>query len=553
MKSDIEIAQETEITNIEEIAKKASIPLEYLEKYGNDKAKINLKINEVIKDNEQGNFILVSAINPTSAGEGKSTITIGLVEALNQIGYQTMGCIRQPSLGPVFGIKGGASGGGYAQVIPMADINLHFTGDIHAITSANALIAACIDNHIYHGNELNIDPEKILFKRVVDMNDRALRSIEVALENNGVSRKDGFDISVASEIMAILCLALDLDDFKQRVCKIIIGYTYDNKPITVADLKITGAIALIMKDALKPNLVQTLEHNPILIHGGPFANIAHGTNSIIADKIALKLSDYVVSEAGFGADLGCEKFIDIVYPASGVAPSCIVLVVSIKALKLHGGIDKENLKEENIQALLKGCNNLEKHLESINTYGIPCVVAINKFHHDSENEITTLKQWCADYGVECVEADVFTKGGAGGLDLARACIKACNQPSNIETLYNYQDEFITKLNNIVQKAYGGKKAVLSEQALKDLELLKQMNLDKLPLCVAKTPASLSDDASKIGRPYDFDIHVKSLRIASGAGFIIVVTGNIMSMPGLPKVPAAENMDILDDGTIIGLF
>lgn len=553
MKSDIEIAQENEMLEIEEIAKKINVPLEYLERYGDDKAKINLKINDKIKDNDNGKFILVSSINPTSAGEGKSTITIGLVEALNQIGYQTMGCIRQPSLGPVFGMKGGATGGGYAQVVPMADINLHFTGDIHAITSANALIAACIDNHLYHGNELGIDPEKITFKRVVDMNDRSLRCIEVGLNNNGVVRKDGFDISVASEIMAILCLSLDLDDFKERVGKIIVAYTNDDTPVFVDDLKISGAIALLMKDAIKPNLVQTLEHNPILIHGGPFANIAHGTNSLIADRLALKLSDYVISEAGFGADLGCEKFIDIVCPAGDLAPDCIVIVVSIKALKLHGGVDKDSLKEENIDALLKGCANLEKHLDSIKTYGIPCVVALNKFNYDSDSEITTLKQWCADYGVECQEADVFAKGGSGGLDLARACISACNQSSAMNTLYDYQDDFIVKLDKVVQKAYGGNKAVLSDEALKDLERLKEMNLDKLPLCIAKTPASLSDDASKIGRPQDFDIHVKSLRVANGAGFIIVITGNIMSMPGLPKVPAAENMDILEDGSIIGLF
>lgn len=557
-KSDIEIAQETKLVEIEEIAKKAGVDTKYLEKYGNYKAKIDLAIVEDLKDKKDGNLILVTAINPTSAGEGKSTTTVGLVEALNREGHRTIGCIREPSLGPVFGVKGGAAGGGYSQVVPMEDINLHFTGDMHAIGIANALIAAMIDNHIHQGNELDIDLENITWKRCVDMNDRVLRSVTIGQNRpgskaNGVERQDGFNITVASEVMAILCLATDMDDFKKRIANIIIGYNTKGKPVTVADLKATGAVAMVMKDALKPNIVQTLEKNPMFIHGGPFANIAHGCNSLIATKLALKLGDYVVTEAGFGADLGSEKFIDIKSRIGGLAPKAVVIVATVRALKMHGGQPKEELKEENVEALLKGVANLEKHIETVQAYGIPYIVAINKFAADTEKEVETLFNWCKENNVTAVESDVWAQGGAGGVDLANAVVEACKEDKQFNFVYDINDSFETKLEKIVTTCYGANKAVMTEEAQKTLDLLKSIGLDELPICMAKTPASLTDDPKVLGRPTDFDITIREIRVSAGAGFIVALTGSVMTMPGLPKVPAAERMDVTEDGKIVGLF
>ncbi|MEG0283487.1 MAG: formate--tetrahydrofolate ligase [Erysipelotrichales bacterium] len=554
-KSDIEIAQEAKLLNIDKIAARLNIEEEYLEKYGNNKAKVDLSIMNQLEDKEDGNLILVTAINPTPAGEGKSTTTVGLVEALNKLKYDTVGCIREPSLGPVFGLKGGAAGGGYSQVVPMEDINLHFTGDMHAIGIANNLIAALIDNHIHQGNELNIDINNIVFKRCMDMNDRSLREITIAQGShvNGVERKDGFNITVASEIMAILCLANSLDDFKQRIARLIVAFDTNKKPITVEDLKAVGAITLVMKDALKPNLVQTIENNPVFVHGGPFANIAHGCNSLIATKLALKLSDYVVTEAGFGADLGSEKFIDIKSRIGKLKPNCIVLVATIRALKMHGGQDKNDLKEENIDALLKGVENLEKHIETVEAYGLPYVVAINKFATDTKEEVETLLNWCKDKGISVVESDVWAQGGEGGLELAKEVVEACKKPSDLKFVYEIEDSFELKANKVAQTCYGAKDVVLSKEAKEYLELLKDNNLDKLPICMAKTPASLSDDPSLLGRPKDFTITIRELRVSAGAGFIVALTGAVMTMPGLPKVPAAEKMDVLDDGKAVGLF
>ncbi|MDL2211687.1 formate--tetrahydrofolate ligase [Erysipelotrichaceae bacterium OttesenSCG-928-M19] len=558
MRSDIEIAQATEMKDIAEIAKKVGINEKYLEKYGNYKTKVNLDVYEDLQGKEDGNLILVTAINPTSAGEGKSTTTVGLVEALNKEGHFTIGCIREPSLGPVFGVKGGAAGGGYSQVIPMEDINLHFTGDMHAIGIANALIAALIDNHIHQGNELDIDINNITWKRCVDMNDRSLRSVTIGQNRpgskaNGVERQDGFNITVASEVMAILCLSTDMDDFKARIAKIIIGYNTAGKPVTVKDLKAVGAVAMVMKDALKPNLVQTLEHNAMFVHGGPFANIAHGCNSLMATKLALRLADYVVTEAGFGADLGSEKFIDIKSRIGELHPKCIVIVATVRALKMHGGQPKDELKEENVDALLKGVANLEKHIETVQSYGLPYVVAINKFAADTDKEREALFGWCQEKGVTAVESDVWANGGAGGKELANAVVDACAQNKDFNFIYDINDSFEDKLHKIVTTCYGANKAVLTEDAQKTLKLLKENGLDKLPLCMAKTPASLTDDPKVLGRPTDFDITVSELRVSAGAGFIVALTGAVMTMPGLPKVPAAERMDVTEDGKIVGLF
>jgi formate--tetrahydrofolate ligase len=555
MKSDIEIAQECQLNKIEEIALKAGIDEKYLEKYGNYKAKIDLTINDELKNKKDGNLVLVTAINPTPAGEGKSTTTVGLVEALNREGYFSIGCIREPSLGPVFGIKGGAAGGGYSQVVPMEDINLHFTGDMHAIGIANALIAAMIDNHIHQGNELDIDLDNIIWKRCVDMNDRSLRQVTIAQGSkaNGVERKDGFNITVASEVMAILCLSTDMNDFKNRIANIIVAYSNSGKPVTVKDLKAVGAVAMVMKDALKPNLVQTLEHNAMFVHGGPFANIAHGCNSLIATKLALRLADYVVTEAGFGADLGSEKFIDIKSRIGDLHPKCVVIVATIRALKMHGGQPKDELKEENIDALLKGVVNLEKHIETVKSYGLPSVVAINSFLFDTEKEKETLFNWCTEKGITVVQSNVWAEGGAGGTDLANAVVKACDENKSFNFIYDADDSFETKIDKIVTTCYGANKAVLTDEALEQLALIKSIGLDKLPICMAKTPASLTDDPKVLGRPTDFDITIRELRVSAGAGFIVCLTGSVMTMPGLPKVPAAERMYVGEDGKIVGLF
>lgn len=558
VKSDIEIAQATTLEPIEVIAKKAGVNEKYLEKYGNYKTKIDLEIFDEVKDKEDGNLVLVTAINPTPAGEGKSTTTVGLVEALNKEGHFTIGCIREPSLGPVFGVKGGAAGGGYSQVVPMEDINLHFTGDMHAIGIANALIAAVIDNHIHQGNELDIDINNITWKRCVDMNDRSLRSVTIGQNKegskaNGVERQDGFNITVASEVMAILCLSRNMDDFKERIGNIIIGYNTSGKPVTVRELNIVGAVAMVMKDALKPNMVQTLEKNPMFIHGGPFANIAHGCNSLIATSLALKLADYVVTEAGFGADLGSEKFIDIKSRIGELHPKCVVIVATVRALKMHGGQAKDDLKEENVDALLKGVANLEKHLETVAAYGLPYVVAVNNFIHDTDAEKEALFAWCKEKGVKVVESDVWANGGAGGQELAKAVADACAQNKEFNFVYDIEDEFEVKLDKIVKTCYGANKVVLTEEALETLKLLKENGLDKLPICMAKTPLSLTDDPTIKGRPTNFDITVRELRVSAGAGFIVCLTGAVMTMPGLPKVPAAERMDVNEDGKIVGLF
>lgn len=552
---DIEIAQQNEMEDIVLIADKINIDHDYLAKYGSYKAKVDLSIMNEIKDQSDGKLILVSAINPTSAGEGKSTTTIGLVDALNSLKHQTIGCLREPSMGPVFGLKGGATGGGYAQVVPMDDINLHFTGDIHAVSMANNLISACIDNHIYHGNELDFDLNNIVFKRAIDVNDRALRDITVAqgAKSNGTPRKDGFYISVASEIMAILCLVNNLMDFKKQVAQIVVGYNTKQKPIRVSDLKIAGALTLIMKDAIKPNLVQTLEKNPVFIHGGPFANIAHGCSSNIATKLALKLSDYVVTEAGFGADLGSEKFVDIAARIGQYKPNVVVLVASIRALKMHGNQDANELTKENIKALEKGLGNLSQHLETVQNYNLPCVVAINRFASDTQKELDYLLDWAEENKVAIALSDVYQLGSIGGQDLAHKVIEVSEKPTKLKYIYDTKDSFEDKLTKIITKCYGGKSFVLSEKAQSKLALLKANHYDKLPLCVAKTPHSLSDNAKLLGRPRDFDLHISDLNVSAGAGFIVVYAGDVLVMPGLPKEPAADKMDITADGRIVGLF
>ena len=555
MKTDLQIAQENVMEKIDVIANKAHIDADYLEMYGNYKAKVNLKLMDDLADKPDGKLILVTAITPTKAGEGKSTTTIGLVDGLSEINKNVMGCLREPSLGPVFGLKGGATGGGMAQVVPMEEINLHFTGDMHAITTTNNLISAVLDNSIYQGNPLNIDPDKVVWKRCLDMNDRTLRSITIAQDKktNGVERKDGFVITVATEVMAILCLSKDLKDFEKKISEAIVAYTYDDQPVTVGDLNVAGALAVVMKEAIKPNLVQTLEKTPVLIHGGPFANIAHGCNSIIATRMALKLADYVVTEAGFGADLGAEKFMDIKCRKAEIKPNAVVVVATIRALKMHGGMDKNDLTQENIPALLDGVKNLERHIQSIKEYGVPYVVAINKFAKDTPSEVKALFDWCKENGHPVVESDAWANGGKGAVDLAHAVVELCEQPSNYKPLYDLEQSIESKIETIATKIYGGKGVVFSEEAQKQLELFKSMGWDKLPVCMAKTPSSLSDDDKLIGRPENFDIHVKELRISKGAGFVVVLTGNIMTMPGLPKVPAALNMGVDESGESYGIF
>ena len=556
MKNDIEIAQSAKMEPIINIAKKIGLGEDDSELYGKYKCKISLDAIKRLENNKDGKLVLVTAINPTPAGEGKSTVTVGLGQALNKIGKNTVIALREPSLGPVFGIKGGAAGGGYAQVVPMEDINLHFTGDMHAITSANNLLCAAIDNHIHQGNLLRIDSRRIVFNRVMDMNDRALRNIVVGMGGkiNGFLREDGFMITVASEIMAILCMASDLEDLKERMGNILIAYNLDGEPVYAKELEVQGAMALLMKDAIKPNLVQTLENTPAIIHGGPFANIAHGCNSIIATKTALKMSDITITEAGFGADLGAEKFLDIKCRYGNLNPDCVVLVATIRALKHHGGVKKDELNISNVDALNKGMKNLEKQIENIKAYGVPVVVAINKFITDSDEEVKAIEDFCKNIGVEVSLTEVWEKGGEGGIDLANKVIKTMeSEPSNFKMIYDSEESIKDKILKIVQTIYGGKGVNYTPQALKQIAEIEKFNLDKLPICMAKTQYSLSDNPSLLGRPENFDITVKEVRVSNGSGFIVVLTGDVMTMPGLPKVPAANRMDIKDNGEIVGLF
>lgn len=552
--TDIEIAQQTEMAPISTIAEKMRIHSDQLIPYGKYKAKVEL--NPADKARANGKLILVTAITPTPAGEGKTTTSVGLADALSGLGKKAMLALREPSLGPVFGIKGGAAGGGYAQVVPMEDINLHFTGDLHAIGAANNLLAALIDNHIHQGNALGIDTRNITWKRAVDMNDRQLRHIVDGLQGhaNGVPREDGFDITVASEVMAVLCLAENIHDLKERLGRMIIGYNYDKEPVTAADLNAQGALAALLKDAIKPNLVQTLEHTPAFIHGGPFANIAHGCNSVIATQAALKYADYVVTEAGFGADLGAEKFVDIKCRTAGLKPDAVVLVATIRALKMHGGVPKKELTEENVAAVQAGMANLERHLHVIKeVYGLPAVVAINKFPLDTDLEIKAVKDACQARGVDVVLSDVWANGGEGGKALAEQVLKLVDEPSDFHFAYEETDTIQTKLDKIVQKVYGGNKAVLTRKAKRQMATLADLGFDTVPICMAKTQYSFSDDPKALGAPTDFDITIKDLKVSAGAGFIVALTGDIMTMPGLPKHPAAERIDIDDEGNITGLF
>ncbi len=556
MKKDIEIAQEATIKPIIDIAATIGLQAEDLEQYGKYKAKIDWPAIKEIAERPTGKLILVTAINPTPAGEGKSTVTIGLADGLNRIGKQTVIALREPSLGPVMGIKGGATGGGRAQVLPMEDINLHFTGDMHAITAANNALSALVDNHIQQGNELGIDPRRIIWKRVVDLNDRALRQVIVGLGGplQGVPREDGFDITVASEIMAILCLATNLDNLKERLSNILIGYTYDKQPIYVKDLQVQGALALLLKDALKPNLVQTIEGTPALIHGGPFANIAHGCNSVIATETALHLGEFTVTEAGFGADLGAEKFLDIKTPNLSKAPDAVVVVATIRALKMHGGIDKEHLKEENVAALVAGFANLKRHVRNMQNYQLPVVVAINEFVTDTEAEIQMLEQCCKEIGVPIARTQVWEKGGAGGELLAQQVVTAIDeQPGNYRRLYQNEESLPDKAAKIVKEIYGGSNVVFSSVAQRQLNVFKKNGWDQLPICMAKTQYSFSDDPQLLGAPADFSITIREFVPKLGAGFIVALTGTVMTMPGLPKKPAALNMDVDADGNVSGLF
>ena len=556
MKSDIQIAQEAKMEPIAKIAEKLNLNEDDIELYGKYKCKISLDVLNKNKDKKDGKLVLVTAINPTPAGEGKSTVTVGLGQALCKIGKKAVIALREPSLGPVFGVKGGAAGGGYAQVVPMEDINLHFTGDMHAITTANNLLCAAIDNHIHQGNNLRIDSRRIVFKRVMDMNDRALRNIVVGMGGkvNGFLREDGFMITVASEIMAILCLATSLSDLKERMGNILIAYDLEGNPVYAKQLEIQGAMALLMKDAIKPNLVQTLENTPAIIHGGPFANIAHGCNSILATKMALKLGDVVVTEAGFGADLGAEKFLDIKCRYGDLNPDCIVIVATIRALKHHGGISKEELNIPNVQALEKGIVNLEKQIENMKKYNVPVVVAINKFIFDSDEEVKFIKEFCSKLGVDVALSNVWAEGGEGGLELANAVNKMLeNEESNFKVLYDEKTNIKDKILTIAKEIYGAENVQYTLAANRQISEIEKFQLDKLPICMAKTQYSLSDNQFLLGRPENFNITVKEVRVSTGAGFIVVLTGDIMTMPGLPKVPAANKMDILENGEIVGLF
>ena len=554
MKTDIEIAQEAKMEHISKIAARAGLREEDIEYYGKYKAKIDLSVMQ--RDREDGKLVLVTAITPTPAGEGKTTTTIGLADGLKRLQKNVVVALREPSLGPVFGIKGGAAGGGYAQVVPMEDINLHFTGDFHAIGAANNLLCAMLDNHIFQGNALHIDPEKIVLRRCVDMNDRQLRNIEDGLGGgkNGVPRKDGFDITVASEVMAILCLASSLQDLKERLSRIVVGYTYEGAPVTAGDLKAAGAMTALLKDAIKPNLVQTLEGTPALVHGGPFANIAHGCNSVIATKTALKLADYVITEAGFGADLGAEKFLDIKCRAAGLKPSAVVVVATVRALKMHGGLAKEELKEEDLQALEKGLPNLLRHVSNIkNVYSLPVVVAVNRFPTDTDAEIALVIQKCRELGVNTVLSDVWAKGGEGGEELAREVVRLCDEENAFRFCYDENAPIKEKIGSIVTRIYGGKDVSYTPEAEAEIARLSELGFGRLPVCMAKTQYSFSDDAKKLGAPEGFTVTVRTVKVSAGAGFVVVLTGNILTMPGLPKVPAAENIDVTEDGRIVGLF
>jgi len=555
MKSDIEIAQEAKMHPITSIAQTLGLEEDDIELYGKYKCKISLDVLEK-SEGKDGKLVLVTAINPTPAGEGKSTVTVGLSQALCKLNKKAVVAMREPSLGPVFGVKGGAAGGGYAQVVPMEDINLHFTGDMHAITTANNLLSAAIDNHIHQGNQLRIDSRRILFKRVMDMNDRALRQVVVGMGGkvNGFLREDGFMITVASEIMAILCLAKDLKDLKERMGNILIAYNLDGEPVYAKDIQVQGAMALLMKDAIKPNLVQTLENTPAIIHGGPFANIAHGCNSVIATKMALKLGDIVVTEAGFGADLGAEKFFDIKCRYAGIKPDCVVLVATIRALKHHGGVSRSDLSIENLPCLEKGMDNLGKHIENVKKYGVPLVVAINRFLTDTEDEIKLVENYCKEMNVEVALSDVWAKGGEGGIELANEVLRTLDtKVSDFRVLYEVEEKIAVKIEKISREIYGAKGVNFSTQALNQIKELERINCDELPICMAKTQYSLSDNPHLLGRAENFEVTVRDVRVSKGAGFIVVSTGDIMTMPGLPKVPAANRMDILDDGEIIGLF
>lgn len=555
IKTDIEIAQAAEPKPIYEVARLAEIDEKYIEPYGKTKAKIDLSFLGECKA-RKGKLILVTAITPTPAGEGKTTTTIGLGDGLRRIGKKAVLALREPSLGPVFGIKGGATGGGHAQVIPMEDINLHFTGDFHAIGAANNLLAAMLDNHIYQGNALGIDPRKITWKRCVDMNDRQLRSVidGIGGMTGGVPREDGYDITVASEIMAVFCLATSIKNLKERLSKIIVGYTYDDKPVTAGDLKAAGAMAALLKDALRPNLVQTLEGTPAIVHGGPFANIAHGCNSVIATETALRLGDYAVTEAGFGADLGAEKFFDIKCRAAGFEPSAVVIVATVRALKMHGGAEKNELSEENITALKKGMPNLLRHVANIkNVYGLPCVVAVNRFPTDTEAELSVVIDECRKLGVNVVLSEVWAKGGEGGEALAREVVRLCDEKSRFDFAYSLDRTIKEKIDQIVKRVYGGDGISISPNAEKQIKKLETLGFGSLPVCIAKTQYSFSDDPKKLGAPEHFTVTVKNVKVSAGAGFIVALTGDIMTMPGLPKIPAAENIDVDENGKIRGLF
>ncbi len=555
MKTDVQIAQEATMKPITEIAAMLDIADEDLEQYGKYKAKISLDVLKKLEDKPDGKLILVTAINPTPAGEGKTTTNVGLSMALNKLGYKTVTTLREPSLGPCFGVKGGAAGGGYSQVVPMDDINLHFTGDFHAITSAHNLLAAMVDNSLHQGNPLNIAVKRVVWKRVMDMNDRALRDIIIGLGNtgNGVMREGGFDITVASEIMAILCLATSLDDLKDRLGRMVVAYNKDGDAVTANDIGATGAMALLLKDAIKPNLVQTLENTPAIIHGGPFANIAHGCNSVMATKTALKLGDYVVTEAGFGADLGAEKFFDIKCRYAGLKPDATVIVATVRALKMHGGVDKKELGTENLEALEAGCANLLRHIENVKKFGVPSVVAINRFPTDTEAELALLEKLCKEKGVEVVLSEVFAKGGEGGIALAEKVVELAESgKADFKPLYNTGSSIKNKITTIATEIYGAESVAFEAAALKQIADIEKLGLDKFPICMAKTQYSFSDDAKKLGAPTGFKITVREVKVSAGAGFIVALTGSIMTMPGLPKVPAACGMDILEDGTIIGL-
>ncbi len=556
MLSDIEIAQGAKMKHIKEIAASIGIPEDELEYYGKYKAKLGRETEERLKDNPEGKLVLVTAINPTPAGEGKTTTTIGLGDAMSRLGKKCVLALREPSMGPVMGVKGGAAGGGYSQVVPMEDINLHFTGDMHAITAANNLLSAMIDNHIHQGNKLDIDVNNIVWKRVVDMNDRALRQTIVGLGGkiNGVPRQDGFMITVASEVMAILCLASDLNDLKERLGNIIIGYTRSGEPVKASDLNAQGAMTSLLKDAIKPNLVQTLEHTPCFIHGGPFANIAHGCNSVKATKLAMKLSDYAITEAGFGADLGAEKFMDIKCRMARIKPDAVVIVATVRALKYNGGVKKADLKNPDVDALKRGIVNLQKHIENMRGFGAPVVVAVNRFDTDSDEELNTVIELCRESGADCALSEVFAKGGEGGIELAKKVIAAIDAgESELHYTYDVDAPIKDKLEAIVKKIYGGAGVVYSSKANKQIKRLEELGLDKKPICVAKTQYSLSDNPALLGRPENFEVSVSEVRVSNGAGFIVVETGSIMVMPGLPPIPAAEKIDIDGDGTISGLF